>query len=87
MAALNYARDPKNRDEVIGIVSDVTKLPRDVLTSFLLTNQDYTMAPDTLPDTEAIQTTYDFLTASGVLKTKLDAASTIDLRYNPSAKH
>jgi ABC-type nitrate/sulfonate/bicarbonate transport system substrate-binding protein len=87
LTALNYARDPKNRDEVIGIVSDVTKLPRDVLASFLLTDQDYTMAPDTLPDTEAIQTTYDFLTASGVLKTKLDSASTIDLRYNPSAKH
>ena len=44
------------------------------------------MAPDTLPDIEAIQTTYDFLTASGVLKSKLDSASTIDLRYNPSAK-
>ena len=57
LTALNYARDPKNRDEVIGIVSDVTRLPRDVLASFLLTNQDYTMAPDTLPDPEAIQTT------------------------------
>jgi NitT/TauT family transport system substrate-binding protein/sulfonate transport system substrate-binding protein len=72
---------------VIGIVADVTKLPRDVLASFLLTNQDYAMAPDALPDTEAIQRTYDFLTAAGVLKTKLDAASTIDLRYNPSTKH
>jgi ABC-type nitrate/sulfonate/bicarbonate transport system substrate-binding protein len=87
VTALDYARDPKNRDEVIGIVSDVTKLPRDVLASFLLTSQDYAMAPDAVPDVQAIQKTYDFLTEAGVLKTRLDAASTVDLRYNPGAKH
>jgi|RhiMetdeSRZDD1v2_1073273.scaffolds.fasta_scaffold54382_4 ABC-type nitrate/sulfonate/bicarbonate transport system substrate-binding protein len=84
--ALDFARDPKNRDEVIGIVADVTKQPREVLRTFLLTPQDYLMAPDALPDAPAIQRTFDFLHEAGVLKGKLDATSTIDLRYHPRAR-
>jgi ABC-type nitrate/sulfonate/bicarbonate transport system substrate-binding protein len=84
--ALDFARDPKNRDEVIGIVAEVTKQPREVLRTFLLTPQDYFMAPDGLPDGPAMQRTFDFLQEAGVLKTKLDAASVIDLRYHPRAR-
>lgn len=86
VAALDYARDPKNRDEVIGIVAEVTKQPREVLRTFLLTPQDYAMAPDALPDVGAVQKTFDFLTEAGVLKTKLNAASVVDLRYHPRAR-
>ncbi len=86
MAALDFARDPKNRDEVIGIVAEITKLPREIWATFLLTPDDYAMAADGLPDPKAIQQTFDFLTESGVLKTKLDAAATIDLRHHPRAK-
>jgi len=86
VTALDYARDPKNRDAVIGMVADVTKLPRDVWASFLLTPKDYAMAADGLPDPQAIQKTFDFLTDAGVLKTKLDATAVIDVRYHPRAK-
>ncbi len=86
VAALDYARDPKNRDDVVRIVAEVTKLPADGLRSFLLTPQDYTMAPDALPDTQAIQATFEFLREGGVLKTRLDAASVVDLRHHPRAK-
>ncbi len=85
VVALDYARDPKNREEVIGLVADVTKQPRDVLRTFLLTSQDYAMAADGLPDGPAIQKTFDFLTEAGVLKGKLNAAAVIDLRYHPRA--
>ncbi len=87
VAALDYSRDPKNHDAVIGMVADVTKLPREVWASFLLTAKDYAMAADGLPDPAAIQKTFDFLTDAGVLKSKLDAASAIDVRYHPRAKH
>jgi ABC-type nitrate/sulfonate/bicarbonate transport system substrate-binding protein len=86
VAALDYSRDPKNRDAVIDMVADVTKLPREVWASFLLTPMDYAMAADGLPDPEAIQKTFDFLTDAGFLKTKLDAATAVDLRYHPRAK-
>lgn len=86
VTALDYARDPKNRDAVISMVADVTKLPREVWSSFLLTPNDYVMAADGLPDPQAIQKTFDFLTDAGVLKTKLDAAAAIDVRYHPHAE-
>lgn len=86
MAALDFARETKNRDEVIGIVAEITKLPREIWATFLLTADDYAMAADGLPDPKAIQQTFDFLTESGVLKTKLDAAAAIDLRHHPRAK-
>jgi hypothetical protein len=67
-------------------VADVTKLPREVLRSFLLTERDYAMAPDGLPDAPAIQKTFDFLAEAGVLKGKVNAADVIDLRYHPRAR-
>ena len=84
--ALDYARDPKNRDDVITLVADVTKLPREVLASFLLTPQDYYMDPNALPDVDAIQKTFDFLRESGLLKTQLDAKAVVDLSHHPRAK-
>lgn len=86
VAALDYARDPKNREEVIGLVADVTKQPREGLRTFLLTAQDYTMAPDGLPDAQAIQKTFDFLSEAGALKGKLNGAAVIDLHYHPRAR-
>ena len=86
VTALDYARDPKNRDEVIKVVAEVTKLPQPVLASFLLTPQDYWMDPNALPDVDAIQKTFDFLKESGLLKTQLDAKAVVDLRYHPRAK-
>ncbi|MBL8663650.1 MAG: ABC transporter substrate-binding protein [Candidatus Odyssella sp.] len=86
VTALDFARDPKNRDEVVGIVAEVSKLPRDVLATFLLTPQDYFMSPDAMPDVEAIQKTLDFLKEGGVLKTQLDAKSMVDVSLHPRAK-
>jgi ABC-type nitrate/sulfonate/bicarbonate transport system substrate-binding protein len=84
--ALDYARDPKNRDEVVKLVAELTKLPQPVLASFLLTPQDYYMDPNALPDVEAIQKTFDFLRESGLLKTQLDAKAVVDLSHHPRAK-
>jgi ABC-type nitrate/sulfonate/bicarbonate transport system substrate-binding protein len=85
VVALDYARDPKNREEVIDLVADVTKQSREGLRTFLLTAQDYAMAADGLPDAQAIQKTFDFLMEAGVLKSKLNAAAVLDLRYHPRA--
>jgi ABC-type nitrate/sulfonate/bicarbonate transport system substrate-binding protein len=86
VTALDYAREPKNRDEVVGVVAEVTKLPRDVLASFLLTPQDYYMDPNAMPDVDAIQKTFDFLREGGLLKTNLDAKAVVDLSHHPRAK-
>jgi ABC-type nitrate/sulfonate/bicarbonate transport system substrate-binding protein len=86
VTALDYAREPKNRDDVIKVVAEVTKLPQPVLASFLLTPQDYYMDPNAMPDVDAIQKTFDFLRESGLLKTRLDAKAVVDLTHHPRAK-
>ena len=62
-----------NRDETLKVTSEVTKVPVQVLDTYLLKPNDFAREPGARPDFEAIQAMLDLYAETGMLSKKLDA--------------
>jgi NitT/TauT family transport system substrate-binding protein len=77
--AMRWFYDPKNRDEVLGIISAFTKQPVSAYADWLFTKKDDYRDPDLRPNLDAIQHDIDREVELGFLKTKLDVRRYADL--------
>jgi NitT/TauT family transport system substrate-binding protein/sulfonate transport system substrate-binding protein len=71
-------------DETRQVVSEVTKLPFNVLQGFLLTKDDFYRPPTGRPNFAAIQKTWDIYLAEGVIKSPLKVTDFQRLDVTPS---
>ncbi len=71
-------------DETRHVVSEVTKIPFDVLKGFLLTKDDFYRPPSGRPNFAAIQKTWDIYSQEGIIKTPLKVADYQRLDVTPS---
>ena len=77
--AMRWFYDPKNRDEVLAIISTFTKQPVSAYADWLFTKRDDYRDPDLRPNLDAIQHDIDREVELGFLKTKLDVKRYADL--------
>jgi sulfonate transport system substrate-binding protein len=63
--------DPKNREEAIAILADVTKLPKENLT-FAFTKDDFYHSPDARPDVASVQKEIDASADAGVIPKRIE---------------
>jgi ABC-type nitrate/sulfonate/bicarbonate transport system substrate-binding protein len=63
-----WVADPANREQVIAASAASTKLPRDVLEKFLLTEQDYFRPPTGKLNVAALQREWEFFERTGALR-------------------
>lgn len=68
-----YFIDPKNHDEVVQLVSRVTKQPAEQLAPWLFTKDDFYRSPDGTLDIGVLQDNIDKMVGLGFLKSGLDA--------------
>jgi sulfonate transport system substrate-binding protein len=71
-------------DETRQVVSEVTKIPFDVLKGFLLTKDDFYRPPTGRPNFAAIQKTWDIFLAEGAIKSPLKVTDYQRLDVTPS---
>ncbi len=79
--AANYV--VKNRDEAIKVTSEVSKMPVDLLSKFLITKDDFYRDANGAPDLKALQANLDWLTERKILKKKIDVKNYYDEAYLP----
>jgi ABC-type nitrate/sulfonate/bicarbonate transport system substrate-binding protein len=75
----------KNRAEAMDVYAGVTRIPKELLAEFFLTNKDYYYPPDGLPNVAALQKVFDYLAETKEVSRRLDARELTDLRYHPRA--
>ncbi|MGZ5837295.1 MAG: ABC transporter substrate-binding protein [Xanthobacteraceae bacterium] len=68
-----YFIDPKNHDEIVQMVSRVTKQPAEQLANWLFTKDDFYRSPDGTLDIGVLQDNIDKMVALGFLKSGIDA--------------
>ena len=81
----NWIRNPANRDRVIDASAAATRLPRDVLATYLLTQQDFYRPPSGAVNIKALQANWDFFAGMGGIKKKLKVTDYLMPGYYPSA--
>lgn len=81
----NWVRNPGNRDKVIDASVAATKLPKDVLTQYLVTQQDFYRPPNGAVNIVALQNNWDFFRSMGGTKTKLRVTDHLLPGFYPSA--
>jgi sulfonate transport system substrate-binding protein len=64
--AVRWLIDPKNRDEAVAILADVTKMPKEKL-GFAFTKDDFYHSPDGRPDIVSVEKEIDEAVKLGVL--------------------
>jgi NitT/TauT family transport system substrate-binding protein len=74
LRARRFYTDPANHNEVIDIVSRVTKQPPAQLDSWLFTKSDFYRAPDGVLDISILQSNIDKMVELGFLKARVDAS-------------
>lgn len=79
MRAQRWFLDPKNRTDVLAVVSSFTKLPPSYYDGYLYTARDYYRDPRGLPDMAALQHSIDVQVELGFLKAPLDVKAYSDL--------
>jgi ABC-type nitrate/sulfonate/bicarbonate transport system substrate-binding protein len=79
----NWVRDPANRDAVIDVTSKVMQIPREVLDTYLLTEQDYLRPENGAIDLEALQKEWDFFREAGGIKENLKVDDFVMEDYLP----
>lgn len=80
--AMTYALS--HPDETRHVVSEVTKIPYDVLKGFLLTKDDFYRPPSARPNFAAIQKTWDIYFQEGIIKAPLKVTDYQRLDVTPS---
>jgi ABC-type nitrate/sulfonate/bicarbonate transport system substrate-binding protein len=84
--ARRWFLNPKNHDEAIDIVADVTKLPKDKL-EFAFTKADFYRSPDAMPDVASVQKEIDDSVKQKVLPKPIQIAPDhVDLSLIEEAK-
>jgi ABC-type nitrate/sulfonate/bicarbonate transport system substrate-binding protein len=71
-------------DETRQVDSEVTKIPYDVLKTFLLTKDDFYRPPTGRPNFDAIQKTWDIYYKEGIIKGPLKVTDYERLDVTPS---
>ncbi|MBI3089355.1 MAG: ABC transporter substrate-binding protein [Candidatus Tectomicrobia bacterium] len=72
---------PANRDAVLDLAARVTKQPRAIYESWMLTKLDYFRDADALPDIAALNTSLAQLKEMGFTKESFDATPYLDLSF------
>lgn len=72
LRARRFFTDPKNHNEVVNIVSRVTKQPREQLDPWLFTNDDFYRSPDGVLDIAILQQNIKSMVDLGFLKSGVD---------------
>ncbi len=67
----NWVRDPANRDAVIDVTSQVMQIPREVLNTYLLTEQDFLRPENGAISLGALQEEWDFFRERGGIQQDL----------------
>jgi sulfonate transport system substrate-binding protein len=80
---LAWFYDPANRDKAIEIVSDLTKSPKQVLSSYFATDRDYYRDPSACVSSAAIQKPLDAMFEEKLINRQIDAAQYINLGMLP----
>ncbi|MBI3091987.1 MAG: ABC transporter substrate-binding protein [Candidatus Tectomicrobia bacterium] len=81
LRGLRYALDPKNREELLELVSRLGKRPKEAFASWVFTKRDYYRDRDGIPNIKALQANIDLLTEVGLIKTKFDVSRYVNLSY------
>jgi len=86
MRAVRWFLDPKNREEALAIVSDVTKQPKEDL-AFAFTKNDFYHSPDARPDVASVQKEIDASAEMGVIPKRIELSPKhVDLSLIEEAK-
>jgi len=80
---LAWISDPANRPKVVEVMAALTKLPTDLLDSYVMTKKDYYRAPDGRIDAALIQKPIDALADLGLLPKAVPIAQYVDMSYLP----
>jgi ABC-type nitrate/sulfonate/bicarbonate transport system substrate-binding protein len=71
--------DPKTRMDAIQQVSDATKIPVQQYSDWIYTTKDYYYQPHALTDVERLQGNIDLMNKLGIIPTRMDVTSYVDL--------
>ena len=86
MRAVRWFLDPKNREEALAILADVTKLPRQDLT-FAFGKDDFYHSPEARPDVSSVQKEIDASAEMGVIPKRVEISPKyVDLSLIEEAK-
>ncbi len=84
--AVRWFLDPKNREEALAILADVTKLPKETL-AFAFSKSDFYHSPDARPDVASVQKEIDASAEMGVIPKHIEIAPKyVDLSLIEEAK-
>ncbi len=83
VSGLAWLNDPANRKTVVSVMAGLTKLPADMLDSYVMSNKDYYRAPDGRVEVEKIQKPIDALADLGLLPRALPIAKYVDMSFLP----
>jgi len=72
LRARRYFIDPRNHDEMVDIVSRVTRQPAAQLAPWLFTDKDFYRSPDGVPDTGILQNNINRMVELGFLKSGIE---------------
>jgi NitT/TauT family transport system substrate-binding protein len=78
---VRFMADARNHKAAVDLASSTTKLPANLLDSWLFTKADYYHPADGVIDTAALQSNFDALRSLGFLKERIDAAKYVDMSY------
>lgn len=83
---LDWLIDPKNRDQAIQIMSDISKTPTETLALFYGKPEvDYYRNVSACPSAQALQAGVDAMVAEGYLKERIEIAPLVNTSYLPKA--
>lgn len=84
--AVRWFLDPKNREEALAILANVTKLPKDGVT-FAFTKDDFYHSPDARPDVASVQKEINASAEMGVIPKRVEVSPKyVDLSLIEEAK-
>jgi len=84
--AVRWFLDPKDREEAVAILADVTKLPKENL-AFAFTKDDFYHSPDARPDVASVQKEIDASAEMGVIPKRIEISPKhVDLSLIEEAK-
>ncbi|MCZ7589119.1 MAG: ABC transporter substrate-binding protein [Gaiella sp.] len=81
----NWIRNPANREKVIDASVAATKLPRAVLETYLITQQDFYRPPNGAVNVKALQANWNFFQRMGGIKKQLKVTDYLMPGFYPSA--
>ena len=83
VSGLAWLNDPANRATVVSVMAKLTKLPPELLNSYVMSSKDYYRAPDGLLDPSKIQKPIDALADVGLLPHSLPIAKYVNMSFLP----